>query len=348
MKKQSSMQKTLVIILLLLALSSCVNNTPTPTPIATAVVVQISTEMPDPTIPVEIETPEEINNVFIYQRNAEKFNINSVSLSEIESSANEFGFETISSEEVPDPGSSYSIILLFDPDQETISEFQNYVKDRIIIVSNENPALQDTSTTFIRASKAEEIFIAGYLSALITNDWRVGGLLPDTNYQNTGADIIFENGVVYLCGRCTPTFGPIVNFPVTAKLSQPEDTEATIQAIGEISSNRLNTLYVPSEYLFDDLVILLNQNEVTIISDSILEPNQSDWVDYAIITNLKDLIINSIANYEPDNKESETISVKYSIYSKTNDLSEGRVNFLQDMINNLESGLISPYQITSE
>ncbi|HSM25479.1 MAG TPA: hypothetical protein VK856_11500, partial [Anaerolineaceae bacterium] len=191
-------------------------------------------------------------------------------------------------------------------------------------------------------------FLAGYFSALITNDWRVGGLLPEVQYNNTDASKIFQNGMIYLCGRCTPVFGPIVKFPVTTILSTPENTEATMQAFGEIADNRINTLFIPSIYLYDDLVTLLKQNNVVIISDSDMETSLNEWVDYAITTNVNELVFTILSNDIQQDELVRTIPVEYAIHANTAPISVGRENFLKEMINNLQLGLISPYEVISD
>ncbi|MBE0686464.1 MAG: hypothetical protein IH585_10730 [Anaerolineaceae bacterium] len=304
-------------------------------------------ESSTPTIPVETEIIEESKNIFIHLANSDQYFPDQSALAQLSSSMMELSYEVLSSNDLPDSNLTFSFVLLFEPSQETLSHFQPENVERFLIVQERVDEIFEKPSTVFEVSAANRLFIAGYLSAIISNDWRVGGLLPTIQYQNTGADIVFQNGVVFLCGRCSPTYGPIVNFPITNLLSIPEDNKATLQAYAEIATNKINTLYIPSVYLFDDLVILLKQSGVTIVSDAIPTIEQSDWIDYAIVDNLHGLIIGTISKTDQQGGL-EKIPVEFSVYASARELSPGKSNFINNMIDNLQAGFISPYQIPIE
>ncbi|HSM25139.1 MAG TPA: hypothetical protein VK856_09775, partial [Anaerolineaceae bacterium] len=313
------------LLMMVFLLSSCTNNTIPSTPVENTTEPAQSEPTFSPTTVIETEPPLAIKKLFIYHTTFEDPLIQET-LNEITVAAEGLGFEVSRNNELPD--GSFSSILLFHPTEEILLTSQGLAVDQIIVVAEEIPFSPTIPTTFIKLSQAETIFLAGYLSALITNDWRVGGLLPDNQYNNTDASKIFQNGMIYLCGRCTPVFGPIVKFPVTAILSTPENTEATMQAFGEIATNRINTLFIPSIYLNDDLVTLLKQNNVTIISDSYLETSLNGWVDYSITTNVNDLVLTILSN---DNQPKESVNIipaEYAIHANATPISVGRENFL--------------------
>lgn len=329
-------------------LSACVNNSTTqPQPTSTDLVDSTPLESSTPTNPVETEVIEKPKNIFIHLQNSDLYFPDQTALAQLSSSIMELGYEVLSSDNLPDSDRSFSFVLLFEPSQETLSHFQSDKIERFLIVQESVDISFEKPSTVFEMSVADRLFIAGYLSAIISNDWRVGGLLPSITYQNTGADVVFQNGVVFLCGRCSPTFGPIVDFPITTLLSLPEDNDATLQAYAEISSYKINTLFIPSAYLFDDLIILLKQSGVTIVSDAKSGIGQSDWIDYAIIDNLSSLIMDAIS--ETNQQEGlVTIPVDFSVYATTRELSPGKFNFITNMIDNLQAGFISPYQISNE
>lgn len=338
----------LIIVFVVFVLSACVNSAPTqPQTTSTDLVEPTLLETSTPTTPVETQVIEESKNILIHLENSNQFFPYQTALSQLTSSMTEMGFEVLSSDDLPGSDQSFSFALLFEPSQETMSLLQSKNIERFLVVQESGNVNFEKPTTVFEISLADRLFIAGYLSALISNDWRVGGLLPPISYQNTTADKVFQNGVVFLCGRCAPTFGPIVKFPMTALLSNPEDIESTLQAYGEISTSKINTLYIPSSYLFDDLVILLKQSGVTIVSDANSGVEQSDWIDYAIVDNLSDLILNAMS--ENGAQEEIVITpVEFSVYTSVKELSPGKSNFINEMIQNLQAGFISPYQVLNE
>ncbi|PKO07353.1 MAG: hypothetical protein CVU41_01240 [Chloroflexi bacterium HGW-Chloroflexi-3] len=338
----------LIIVLVVFVLSACVNNAPTqPQPTSSGLVEPTLLESSTPTNPVETQVIEESKNIFIHLDNSVLFFPDQTALPQLSFAMMEMGFDVLSTNELPGSDKHFSFALLFDPSQETLSHFQSDNIERFLIVQENLDVTVERPSTVFEISPADRLFIAGYLSAMISNDWRVGGLLPPISYQNTNADKVFQNGVVFLCGRCAPTFGPIVKFPMTALLSNPEDNESTLQAYGEISTNKINTLYIPSSYLFDDLVILFKQSGVTIVSDAISGVDQSDWIDYAIVDNLSNLIMEAISKTDQQ-EELVTIPVEYSVFASSRELSPGKSNFIANMIQTLQAGFISPYQIPIE
>lgn len=338
----------MIIVLVVFGLSACVNSAPTqPQPTSTDMVEPTLFESSTPTTPVETQVIEESKNIFIHLENAGHFFPNQTALAQLSSTMMEQGYEVITNNDLPGFDKSFSFALLFEPSQATLTHFQSGNIERFLIVQENVDVTIEKPSILFEMSPADRLFIAGYLSALISNDWRVGGLFPSRNYQNTTAEKVFQNGVVYLCGRCAPTFGPIVKFPMSALLSNPEDNESTLQAYKEISTSKINTLYIPSSYLFDDLVILLKQSGVTIVSDANSGVEQSDWIDYAIVDNLSDLILNAMS--ENGAQEEFVITpVEFSVYTSVKELSPGKSNFINEMIQNLQAGFISPYQVLNE
>lgn len=335
----------IAIIMLVFLLSSCMDNNIISTPVENPSDPTQPQPTLSPTTVIESEPSITIKKLLIYHPNFDDSLIQK-DLIEIVSVAESLGFEVTRSNELSDV--SYTSIVLFDPTEETLANAQQLAEEQVIVVGDDTSFSPTIPTTLIKISPAETIFIAGYFSALITNDWRVGGLLPDNQYNNTNLTTIFQNGVIYLCGRCTPVFGPIVKFPVTALLTAQENTDATMQAFSEIADNRINTLFIPSIYLYDDLVTLLQQNSVKIISDSEIGPSTNGWVDYAITTNVKDIVISILSNESQSEELLTIIPVEYSIQAKDSPISVGRENFLKEMIANVQSGLISPYQVITD
>jgi hypothetical protein len=70
-------------------------------------------------------------------------------------------------------------------------------------------------------SPDQNAFLAGYLAATITPDWRVG-VLYGTDAVGKSSQLGFMNGVVYFCGLCRPAFPPFPqpSYPLLAELGE--------------------------------------------------------------------------------------------------------------------------------
>jgi hypothetical protein len=193
----------------------------------------------------------------------------------------------------------------------------------------------------IKQNPAEQIFLAGYVSALIADDWRMGGILPNQTISNTSFEQIFKNGAHYLCGRCTPVYAPVVVFPVTGAV---ESSINVFEVYSQLETDRINVLYIPNQFLTNELFATLRENQRLIISDS--PPTQENdlladiYVYQDYVSPLNEILLGI------NNTDKTVLSTKLTIQDVTQKLSVGKQNFIQQVIINLEKGFLSPYTIT--
>lgn len=87
-------------------------------------------------------------------------------------------------------------------------------------------------------------FLAGYLAAVLTPDWRVGVVVPAGSVEGRAARNGFTNGLVFFCGLCRPAYPPFVQYPITTEL-QPGAGETELQqAVALMTSNGVQMVYV--------------------------------------------------------------------------------------------------------
>jgi len=89
-------------------------------------------------------------------------------------------------------------------------------------------------------------FLAGYLAAVITDDWRAGVISEAGTPGGNAARIAFNNGMTYFCGLCLSYYPPFPNtgYPVQVELqggAGPEDGQAAINAL---STWQVKTVFV--------------------------------------------------------------------------------------------------------
>ncbi|MCX8063324.1 MAG: hypothetical protein N3D16_12145 [Anaerolineales bacterium] len=77
-----------------------------------------------------------------------------------------------------------------------------------------------------------EGFVAGFIAAAVTEDWRVAVVADPTTTDGKAAQNAFRNGVRYLCGLCQPLYPPfpVPTYPLYGQLS-PASTVADVEAI---------------------------------------------------------------------------------------------------------------------
>lgn len=90
----------------------------------------------------------------------------------------------------------------------------------------------------------QEGFLAGYLAAVVTPDWRVGMLVPPGSPDGQKAQAGFKNGAIYFCGLCRPSRPPFLDYPYfieSAPSDNPDDMENTANLIAQ---QAVQTVYV--------------------------------------------------------------------------------------------------------
>lgn len=87
-------------------------------------------------------------------------------------------------------------------------------------------------------------FLAGYLAAVITDDWRIAAISPSDSTAGQASRLGFINGAIFFCGLCRPVFPPFVQYPQSAEIPGGAG-EAEIQAaVDSLVANGVKTVYV--------------------------------------------------------------------------------------------------------
>lgn len=109
-------------------------------------------------------------------------------------------------------------------------------------------------------------FVAGYLAAVVTEDWRVGVLSASDTISGKAAGQSFLNGAIYFCGLCNPPFPPF-DYPLIAALpvaSSSSEWQAAADSLINPDKD-VRTLFIAQDsgdpgiyqYVFDKNVLLI-------------------------------------------------------------------------------------------
>ena len=119
-------------------------------------------------------------------------------------------------------------------------------------------------------------FLAGYLAAVITPDWRVGVISQSDSPAGKAAQNGFTNGVIFYCGLCRPSYPPFIQYPVLVDLAAGTDPQA---AVDSLVSNAVKTVYVSPVVEDPALLDALAQAGLQIIASGAPQPQVTDqWV----------------------------------------------------------------------
>ena len=237
------------------------------------------------------------------------------------------------------------IVFIYEKNENWKQLADEFPDTKFIVVSSQKNDLPD-NVIQIQTSSSDLYFVAGYVSAMLAYDWRVGAILPSESYDGTTSSQIFSNGVKFLCGLCSPIYAPVIFFPTVSMIGDSYDTNAINAAYGEIAINRPNTIFLPSKFLIDDVATNLKQNGHIIISDFDVNQVNKELVDIQIGFDIAKAL-NEILD---SNLGIENLVVRPLIYiqDKNSILSIGKANYLQQILSDLNKGFISPLNFMEE
>jgi len=92
----------------------------------------------------------------------------------------------------------------------------------------------------------QQAFIAGYASAVLTKDWRIGLIAEVDSEAYQAINESFINGVIYYCGLCRLAYPPFHNYPITTQLSPGSVEEEWMTAADLLLSYSVDTIFIYS------------------------------------------------------------------------------------------------------
>jgi hypothetical protein len=183
-------------------------------------------------------------------------------------------------------------------------------------------------------------FIAGYMAALITPDWRVGVISLSGDPETTKARQAFYTGVKFYCGLCSPSYPPFIEYPLYFELGSDADTTEWRAAASFLIQRSVETVYVVPGAGDDEMLRYLAQSGVNIIGGKAPLPDiQDHWVaslQFDPFQAFLDFWPAFIAN--PDN---QAITVPLGITDVNSDLlSMGRQRLVEETLTDVLAGYV--------
>jgi hypothetical protein len=110
-------------------------------------------------------------------------------------------------------------------------------------------------------------FMAGYIGAMITDDYRIGMIYPDGNQEALIALDAYTNGMVYFCGACQKyylyqdEYGNALDFPQSIQIPTDEDpANYGGYAVYLIQRRRVNYIYVYPDIATPELLAYIGSS----------------------------------------------------------------------------------------
>jgi hypothetical protein len=184
-------------------------------------------------------------------------------------------------------------------------------------------------------------FLAGYTAALITEDYRIGMIIPKDNADAILALNAYAAGMKYYCGICRPLYFFPGAFPQFIEIGAEED-KANYNAYADILilQYKVNTIYLHPDIMTSDLATYIGTTGVAMIGTVLPEQHPGGWV-----MTIQPDVIKGIQNAWPELINGRGgITVQSPLGLADIDpslLSPGKQRDVEQKLSELQAGLIS-------
>jgi len=184
-------------------------------------------------------------------------------------------------------------------------------------------------------------FTAGYISAMITDDYHTGILIPKDDTDAQKALTAFTNGMEFYCGLCNPFFYVSWEYPQYVEIPTDEDP-ARYGAYADflILQRKVRTVYLYPSIATPDLLAYLDSTGILMISP--IDPQQQlrSWV-----ASIRPDVLNAIQTAWLDLLAGNGGKNVASLLSLTNVNSElltpGKQRLAEQVLDDLQAGFIA-------
>jgi hypothetical protein len=185
-------------------------------------------------------------------------------------------------------------------------------------------------------------FLAGYLAAVVTPEWRVGTIAVSDTAPGVQTRQGFLNGVVFFCGLCQQTYTPFYTYPMYVELpdsASPAEWQAAADALVD---NAVRTAFVSPGAGDEALLAYLAEAGIQLIGTSSPPPEAQDqW-----IASISPDVLAPLKTMWPDllaGNGGFSLPAALTISQINSELfSPGRQHLIEDMVADLASGMIDP------
>jgi len=194
----------------------------------------------------------------------------------------------------------------------------------------------------IQLPETQQAFLAGYLSTIISPDFRSAGLFRADDQVGYNQVYAFQNGGSYYCGTCYPYYAPLVQFPLVGYQPAGVDTTAWQTTANELIKNVVYTMYF-DEFASDPVLLSDLASKGVILTGKRTPPDtiRSMWaatISFDLVTPLQNL-----SGFMNSTQETSEIIAPLAVRDINENLfSTGKQANVANIQKALEAGLISP------
>jgi hypothetical protein len=224
---------------------------------------------------------------------------------------------------------------------------------QFVVLSNSDlPPAQNLSA--IRLRPENRAFLAGFISVLLTPDWRSAGLLPADGPLGAGLQEAYINGGRYFCGVCAPGWPLGMYYPQAAQLpSESDGTAWQTAAAGLFDDQKVEAFYMSAEAASPQLYAYLRGRDqfgrtVLLVGDQ-APPDElrGQWaatVSFDVLAPLRQMWPNLLAGRGGVVMDAPLALSHISPAA----MGEGRLRLVEQLIDEIAAGRVYPFTLPQE
>jgi len=122
-------------------------------------------------------------------------------------------------------------------------------------------------------------FLAGYLAAVVTPDWRAGVISHSDTLPGKSSSLGFYNGVIFYCGLCRPAYPPFNAYPILANIPQTNSDTEKASLVQSLVDSGVTTVYISPEINDPGLLQNLADAGIKLIGNGVPLPGlEGSWI----------------------------------------------------------------------
>ena len=185
-------------------------------------------------------------------------------------------------------------------------------------------------------------FLAGYTAALITDDFRIGMMMPKDNPDAIRAFNAFASGMKFYCGTCRPIYYFQWAFPQYIEIPADQD----VNTYGAYSDILMLQYKVRTIYLYPDIVTLDLETYIGTTGTLMIGTQTPEQMPAGWVMTIQPDVVKAIQNAWPQLIEGQGgLTVQSPLGLSDIDpslLSPGKQRLVRQMLQELQSGLANP------
>lgn len=182
-------------------------------------------------------------------------------------------------------------------------------------------------------------FLAGYIGAMLIQDYHIGMILPKDDPQAQQALKAYENGKTFYCGLCSPFAGPFYNYPIAVEVPSDTPPEQYSAYVSYLMRYQVEFIYVYPTLAVPEMLDAIATNGLEFITATSLSQSYP-----GLVATLRTDPIEAIRAAWPQllaGQEGQAIPSKLGIQDANPDLfSPGKQALAQEILKALISGQI--------